>query len=92
MARPSKLTDRQKCEIQRRHVAGETTRAIAKAFRVSQATVSTVVSGRTETIKTLARSMAASELEYEPLHRSPPSLRSHSRIRIRIHTDRTRLR
>jgi hypothetical protein len=67
MGRPSKLTDKQRSEIQRRHVGGETTRTLAKAFKVSQATVSGLVSGRTETIKTLAASIVRDEQALEGL-------------------------
>jgi len=67
MGRPSKLTDKQRSEIQRRHVVGETTRALAKAYKVSQATVATLVSGRTETLKTLAASIVRDERILESL-------------------------
>jgi hypothetical protein len=67
MARPRKLTDKQRSEIQRRHVGGETTRALAKAFKVSQATVAALVSGRTEMIKTLAASIVRDEQVLESL-------------------------
>jgi hypothetical protein len=67
MARPRKLTDKQHSEIQRRHVGGETTRVLAKAFKVSQATVSNLVSGRTKTIKTLAASIVRDEQVLESL-------------------------
>lgn len=67
MARPSKLTDKQRSEIQRRHVAGETTRALAKAYKVSQATIATLVSGHTKTVKTLAASIVRDERILESL-------------------------
>jgi hypothetical protein len=67
MGRPSKLNDKQRSEIQRRHVSGETTRALAKAYNVSQATIATLVSGRTETMKVLAASIVRDERILESL-------------------------
>jgi hypothetical protein len=67
MARPSKLTDKQKSEIQRRYIAGETTRELARAFKVGQATISTLVSGRTKTIKTLAGQIVANDAQLASL-------------------------
>jgi hypothetical protein len=67
MARPSKLTDKQRSEIQRRHVGGETTRSLAKAYKVSQATVATIVSGRTDTLKALASSIVRDEMTLQSL-------------------------
>lgn len=61
MARPSKLTDKQRDEIQRRHATGETTRALAKVYKVSQATIATIVSGQTETVQRLAASIVSDE-------------------------------
>lgn len=67
MARPPKLTDKQRSEIQRRHVGGETTRVLARAYKVSQATIATIVSGRTEQLKALAASIVTDERILESL-------------------------
>lgn len=67
MGRPSKLTDKQKAEIQRRRVNGESIRDLAKVFKVSPATVSALVSERTETIKTLATAIASVETQFDSL-------------------------
>jgi hypothetical protein len=67
MGRPSKLNDRQKAEIGRRLAKGETTRALAKEFKVSQALISGLFSGRVETIKNLAGSLATTEAQIDAL-------------------------
>ena len=67
MGRPSKLSDKQKAEIQRRRINGETIRALAKIFKVSAATISALVSERTETIKTLAATIANAERKFDSL-------------------------
>lgn len=67
MGRPSKLNDKQKAEIQRRRINGEGIRDLAKAFKVSPATISALVSERTETIKTLATTIANVEAEFDSL-------------------------
>ena len=67
MARPSKLSDKQRSEIQRRHLKGETTRSLAREYKVSQASVAALVSGRTETIQTLAVSIARDEAAFDAL-------------------------
>lgn len=67
MARPSKLTDKQRAEIQRRRINGEGVRDLAKAFKVSPATISALVSERTETIKTLAVTIARAETDLDSM-------------------------
>jgi hypothetical protein len=67
MARPPKLTDKQRSEIQRKHVAGITTRVLAKEYKVSQATISACIAGRTEVVKTLAASIVRDERMLESL-------------------------
>jgi len=59
MGRPSKLTERQKKEITDRMASGETQRALADEFKVSVGTINKLFSGRSETIKTLARAKAS---------------------------------
>lgn len=67
MGRPSKLTDAQKADIQKRLASGETQRAIAKEFGVSNGTVAALFVGRSTTIKTLANTIATVESQVELL-------------------------
>lgn len=61
MGRPSKLTDKQWDEVQRRLLAGEKASYLAREFKVSPATISNRFSKRTETIKTVAQQIVATE-------------------------------
>ena len=54
MARPSKLSDAKWKEIERRLLAGEKAADLAREFKVSRSTISTRVSKRIETVKTVA--------------------------------------
>jgi len=67
MARPAKLTPNQIAEMQRRHLAGERVTDLAKQFKVSKALVSTLVSKRLETQKTMAKQLVAFEEKFEQL-------------------------
>lgn len=67
MARPSKLTNKQKAEVQHRRINGEGIRDLAKVFKVSPATISSLVSKRTQTIKALAVTIANAEAKFDSL-------------------------
>lgn len=70
MGRPSKLDDRQKAEIGRRLALGGEGNGVtelAKEFRVGKATISRHFSKRTETIQTLAATLAETEAQVELL-------------------------
>ena len=67
MGRPSKLTNKQKSEIQRRRINGEGVRDLAKVFKVSPATISVLVTKRTKTIKALAKQLVTVESKLEEL-------------------------
>lgn len=67
MGRPNKLTDKQKAEIQRRRINGEGIRDLAKIFKVSPATISALVTKRTQTIKALAITIASAETKFDSL-------------------------
>lgn len=67
MGRPQKLDERQKAEIGRRLVQGESTSALAREFGVGKATISRQFSERTETVQNLARSLASTERQIETL-------------------------
>ena len=66
-ARPSKLADKQKSEIQRLGINGEGVRDLAKVFKVSPATISALETKRTETIKALAMTIARAETKFDSL-------------------------
>ena len=70
MGRPSKLTDAQWSEIQRRLLAGEKQAALAREFGISKATLGERVSKRTETIRTVAKDIVRAEIA---LHKLPVS-------------------
>lgn len=56
MGRPSKLTEKQWAEIERRHLAGESIRALAKAFKVAESTIrDRGISAQATEIKDVAR-------------------------------------
>ena len=67
MGRLSKLTSKQKAEIGRRLASGETQRALAKEFGVSNGTIGSLFVGRSTTLKTLARTVAEAEQKVELL-------------------------
>lgn len=70
MGRPSKLTDAQWSEIQRRLLAGEKQAALAREFGISKAALGERVSKRTETIRTVAKDIVRAEIA---LHKLPVS-------------------
>lgn len=61
MARPSKLTETQWEEIRKRLLAGEKAADLAREFGVSKAAISTRVSKRIETIKTVANQIVTAD-------------------------------
>ena len=70
MGRPSKLDDRQRAEIGRRLASGgpgNTVTELAKEFHVSKGLISSLFSKRSETIQTLANTLAVTEAEIERL-------------------------
>ena len=67
MGRPSKLTDSQWLEIERRHLAGESIRALARKFKVSHSTIVEKISDRLTALKTVAKSLADAELAFVAL-------------------------
>jgi hypothetical protein len=67
MARPSKLTDKQWAEIERRNVSGESIRSLAKEFKVSPSIISERISERVPKQKELAKSIACVEVAFDSL-------------------------
>lgn len=67
MARPSKLTDRQWAEIEKRHIAGEKIRPLAKEYGVSEAAIRQRVSTQAAEIKDVAKQIATAEIRLEAL-------------------------
>lgn len=67
MGRPSKLSDRQWAEVGRRLAGGESSRKLAKEFKVGATTISERFSARVPKLKALAASLASTEQEVERL-------------------------
>ncbi len=67
MGRPSKLTERQWADIERRHLAGESVQKLAKEYKIGIQTVRDRVTVRTNTIKTLSNQLSAVERKIEEL-------------------------
>lgn len=61
MGRPSKLTEAQWGEIRKRLLAGEKAADLSREFKVSKAAISSRVSKRIETVKTVANQIVAAE-------------------------------
>lgn len=61
MGRPSKLTDAQWDEVKRRVLEGEKPADLAREYKVSKSAISTRVSKRVETVKTVANQIVATE-------------------------------
>lgn len=68
MGRPSKLSEKQWAEIQKRLMAGESQGALAKAFDISKAAIQKRFGGRIETAKNVANQIVAAEIA---LHKLP---------------------
>jgi hypothetical protein len=67
MARPSKLTEKEWAEIERRHLAGESIRSLAREFRVAASSISERISERTTVQKSVAKQLAAAEMAFSAL-------------------------
>lgn len=65
--RPSKLTEKQWAEIERRALAGERLRDMAKEFGVVEGTLRNKLSARVKNIKAVANQLASAEVAYESL-------------------------
>lgn len=61
MGRPSKLTDKQRSEIQKRLLANEKPADLAREFKVSPATISRLFSKQTDEIKDVANQLVSAE-------------------------------
>lgn len=61
MGRPSKLTDAQWDEVKRRVLEGEKPADLAREYKVSKSAISTRISKRVETVKTVANQIVATE-------------------------------
>jgi len=70
MARPSKLTEKQWDEIKRRIANGEKAADLSREYGVSKAAISTRVSKRIETVKSVANQIVSAEIA---LHALPVS-------------------
>jgi hypothetical protein len=67
MGRPSKLSQPQVIEIGRRMAAGEATRALAREFRVGEATLRRIFSAQAPIIQDVARRLSTAELDLSRL-------------------------
>ncbi len=67
MARPSKLTEKQWAEIERRHLAGEGVRDLAKEYKIAPSNISKRVSKQTQQQKEVANQLAAAEMNFSRL-------------------------
>lgn len=67
MGRPSKLTDQQWEKIRRRLLEGEKSAALAREFGVSKTAVSARFSGRTETVRAVAKQLVDAEVSLRGL-------------------------
>ena len=67
MARPSKLTEKQWAEIQRRYLAGEKVRALAREFGVSEGAIRARVVAQCAEIKEVAHQIVATEERFNSL-------------------------
>lgn len=67
MARPSKLTEKQWSEIERRHLKGEKIRPLAKEFGISEGAIRLRVSTQSAEIKQVANQIVAAEQRFNAL-------------------------
>lgn len=67
MGRPSKLTDKQWNEVEKRVLSGESVRKIAGEFKIAEGAIRQRVKTHTKPIKELANQMARVEAEFERL-------------------------
>ena len=70
MGRPSKLSDEQWAEVERKHLAGETLTSLASQYKVGISTISERVSERIPKFKQVAAALAYGEVEYENMNAS----------------------
>ncbi len=67
MGRKSSLTDKQWEEIERRLLDGETGRALAREFKVSEAAIRKRLGARTKKVKDVANQLVAAETAFKSL-------------------------
>ena len=72
MGRPSKLTDKQWADIEKRHLEGASVRSLAKEYKVADSTIRDRVSARSTEIKEVANQVIKAE---ERLYSLPISAR-----------------
>ena len=67
MGRPSKLTDRQKADIERRLAAGEKPSDLAREYGVNRSAISRSFSQQTKAVKSVANQIVAAEIALKAL-------------------------
>lgn len=67
MGRKSALTDKQWADIEKRMLAGEPARALAREFGISEAAIRKKLGARTKTVKEVANQLVAAEKAFESL-------------------------
>lgn len=67
MARPSKLTEKQWAEVQRRVLAGEKVRPLAREYKVSEAAIRARVTTQVKHIKAVANQIVETEKNFSSL-------------------------
>lgn len=67
MARPSKFSEKQWLEIEKRHVEGESIRSIARGLGISEATIRAKISAQSKEIKKVAHELASAEQRFRQL-------------------------
>ena len=70
MGRPSKLTEKQWAEIERKHLGGETLTSLSQQYKVGISTISERVSERIPKFKQVAAALAYAEVEIENMNAS----------------------
>jgi ABC-type transporter Mla subunit MlaD len=68
MARPSKLTDQQWSEIEKRLLNGESAASLSRAFKISKASVSSRFSERVQNVKSVAHQLVAADKAFSLLN------------------------
>lgn len=67
MARPSKLSEKQWAEVERRHIAGESIRGLAKIYKVGESAIRARISAQSKDIKDVARQIVEVEEKFNAL-------------------------
>lgn len=67
MGRPSKLTEKQWLVIAERMAAGESVRALAREFKISESTIRERLSAQTEKVRSVANQILTTERELKAL-------------------------